>query len=265
MKLRIGCNQIAATIAVLIYLVSALVAPTVARAQNLKCFILTPPEQLLEGVKKVAIMDLAVTAEFHADDPPSQQKKSEVETLLDVLTRKDADKNKQKFSDSGVKLTDMMIALLLEEDRGIHEVDTGFLGLGSKEGKSFQRQSNQCLAVVERSRIAQVLNELQLGQSGFINEAQAAQVGKSSASMPSSPAALPCHAMIAGRRKSARTRKEQVYRGLPQRTVNTSASIRFIKIETGQVIGSKQSSFKSEPEICGEKLTDDLPRQNDGR
>ena len=40
-------------------------------AQSLKCFILAPPEQLLDGVKRIAITDFTVTSSYHADDPPS--------------------------------------------------------------------------------------------------------------------------------------------------------------------------------------------------
>jgi tetratricopeptide (TPR) repeat protein len=239
-----------------------LLISTIAAAQDLKCFILTPPEQLLEGVKKVAIMDFAVTARFHADDPPSQKKKSDAEILLEALVGKDKGKDEQKFADSGVKLADRMIALLLEEDRGIHGVGSGFLGLGdTKDGKSFQQGSRtDVFAVVERSRIAQVLNELQLGQSGLVDEAQAAQVGK----------ILGVDAIITGNLavscddRWSKEEREDKKRGkymvdCHKRTASASASIRFIHIETGQVIGSKQSTYESKPETCSEKMTYDLP------
>ncbi|MCI0699254.1 hypothetical protein L0337_45540 [candidate division KSB1 bacterium] len=257
MKLRLNYNQIVATMALVICGVAALIAPNIARAQNLKCFILTPPEQLLEGVKKVAIMDFTVTTSFHADDPPAKQKKSEVETLLDALTKKDAGKNQQKFTDSGVKLTDMMIARLLEDDRGIHDLGTGFLGLGgTKDGKSFQQGAHtNIFAVVERSRIAQVLNELQLGQSGFIDEAQAAQVGKILGvdAIITGSLSISCEDHWIKREKEREENKKKVKYQVDcnTRAANTSATIRLIQVETGQVIGSRHSEHKDEPERCG--------------
>ncbi len=257
MKFQINAKQIAAALAVAL----SCGVPITAPAQNLKCFILTPPEQLLEGVKKIAIMDFAVTTSYHADDPPSQTKKSDTEILLEALMKKDADKKPQRFSDSGVKLTDRMIALLLEDDRGIHDVGTGFLGFGgTKDGKSFQQGSRtDVFAVVERSRIAQVLNELQLGQSGLIDEAQAAQVGK----ILGVDAIITGNLAVSCEDRWSKAEREDKKRGkylvdCHKRTASVSASIRFIKIETGQVIGSKQSSFTRAPEICGEKMTHDL-------
>src|SRR5574341_647791 len=170
MKRSIGCLRLVSVVTL------AMAAPAMIHAQNLKCFILTPPEQLLEGVKQVAITDLSVTTSFQADDPPGREKKG-ITGLFEKLS--EAGKAPQRFADSGTKLTDMMIALLLQDKRGIEAVGSGFLGLSSKEGKSFQSGARtNVFSVVERSRMQQVMNELQLGQSGAINEAQAAQVGQ---------------------------------------------------------------------------------------
>ena len=39
-----------------------------APAQDLKCFILTPPEQVLPGVKRIAIADFSVAPTYKYDD-----------------------------------------------------------------------------------------------------------------------------------------------------------------------------------------------------
>ncbi len=233
-------------------------APTIVRGQNLKCFILTPPGQLLESVKQVAITDFAVTTSFHADAAPGKEKKGVVGFLEKVS---ESGKNEQRFADSGTKLTDMLIAMLLEDDRGVREVGSGFLGLGKKEGKSFQNGARtNVFGVVERTRLQQVMSELRLGQSGVVNEAQAAQVGK----------LLGVDAIIAGNlsvscddrwvkedREDKKKGKYQV--DCNKRTANVSATIRIIKVETGQVIGSKQSSHKEEPKKCSDNYGNDLP------
>jgi Curli production assembly/transport component CsgG len=250
-----GCTRLFALVMLAVVVIAA---PAIVRGQNLKCFILTPPEQLLEGVKQVAITDFAVTTSFHADDPPGKEKKG----VLGFLEKAgEAGKNNQRFADSGTKLTDMMIAMLLEDDRGVRDVGTGFLGLGKKEGKSFQNGARtNVFGVVERTRLQQVMNELQLGQSGVVNEAQAAQVGK----------LLGVDAIIAGNlsvscddrwvkedREDKKKGKYQV--DCNKRTANVSATIRIIKVETGQVIGSKQSSHKEEPKKCSDNYGNDLP------
>jgi tetratricopeptide (TPR) repeat protein len=171
------------------------------------------------------------------------------------------EKNKQRFADSGFRLTDMMITGLLEEDRGVRDVGSGFLGLGSKEGKSFQQGARtNVFAVVERSRLEQVMKELQLGQSGLIDEAQATQVGKM----------LGVDAIITGNLtvscedrwvKEERQDKNKVKYQVDcnKRVAVASASIRFIKIETGQVVGSKESNNKQEQKKCEGEWSADLP------
>jgi hypothetical protein len=258
MKRRISFHRIFALVFLVACLAATLISPEAVRAQNLKCFILTPPEQLLEGVKQVAITDFTVSTSFHADDPPGKGKRGLLGFIENVA---ESEKNKQRFSDSGVKLTDMMIAALLEDDRGIREVGSGFLGLGSKEGKSFQQGARtNVFAVVERSRLEQVMQELQLGQSGMINEAQAAQVGQM----------LGVDAIIAGNlsvscddrwvkedREDKKKGKYQV--NCNKRVATAGATIRIIKVETGQVIGSKDSRHKEEQKKCEGEWGSDLP------
>ncbi|MDZ7364632.1 MAG: hypothetical protein ONB43_02000 [candidate division KSB1 bacterium] len=232
-----------------IFVAVIFLSPAMSRSQNLKCFILMPPEQLLEGVKQVAITDFGLTTSFHADEEPGKEKKG----LLGLIEKAaESGKGQQRFSDSGVKLTDMMIAHLLQEKRGIEEVGSGFLGLKSKEGKSFQNGARtNVFGVVERGRLQQVLNELQLGQSGVVNEAQAAQVGQ----------LLGVDAIITGNlsvsaedrwikeeRQDKDKKKYQV--DCNKRIANVSATIRLIKVETGQVIGSKQSDHKVDKKKC---------------
>ena len=231
----------------LLFILNLLPAP--GRAQNLKCFILTPPEQLLEGVKQVAILDLAVTTSYQEDAAPGKEKKG----LLGVIEKvAESGKAQQRFSDSGVKLTDMLIAHLLNDKRGVENVGSGFLGLGSKEGKSFQNGARtNVFGVVERSRLQQIMNEQQLGQSGAISEAQAAQVGK----LLGVDAIITGNLSVSAEDRWIKEEREEKNKGKFQvdcnkRVANASATIRIIKVETGQVIGSKQTNHKKDDKKC---------------
>ena len=92
-------------------------------AQNLKCFILTPPDQILAGVKQIAIADFTVTTSFSEDDSPTEKGKKGLDKILSTVEKiSEADKNKGRFSDSGRKLSDAMLSMLIENDRGVREV-----------------------------------------------------------------------------------------------------------------------------------------------
>lgn len=231
-------------------------------AQNLKCFVLTPPEQLLEGVKQVAISDFSVSSNFYADATPAEAKQKGWEKVLGVLEKaSEAGQNKQRFSDSGIKLADLMIAALIEEDRGIRDVGSGFLGLGKKEGKSFQDGARtNVFNVVERGRIAQVLNELQMGQTGIIDESQAAQVGK----LLGVDAIVTGSVSISFEDRWSKEGREDKKKGKYQvdcnkRVASAFATVRIIKVETGQVIGSKDSRNKQESKSCEGEWSSSLP------
>src|SRR5262245_42611337 len=156
------------------------VIATPALTQGLKCFVLTPPEQLLEGVKQVAIGDFTVASHYdYVDDPASRNSSTDDKIRSGTERAGDTKRNQGRFADSGSKLADLMIAALLEKDRGVQDISTGFLGMGKKEGKTFQTGAyTNVFNVVERSQFQKVLDELQLGQSGVVNEATAAQVGQ---------------------------------------------------------------------------------------
>ena len=233
-----------------------------ARAQSLKCFILTPPEQLLEEVKQVAIADFSVTSNYDQDDDPTAKNKKTVDKILSSIEKSgEAERNRNRFADAGSKLADLMIAHLLEEDRGVRDVSSGFLGLGKKEGKTFQTGAyTNVFNVVERSQFERVLNELQLGQSGVVNEATAAQVGQ----------VLGVDAMLIGtlnvsveNRWIKETReeknKEKYEVDCEKLIANVGATVRFVKVETGQVIGSKDSRQKVEKKKCRGEYGSDLP------
>lgn len=217
-----------------------LVAALPASAQDLKCFILTPPEQILPGVKRLAITDFSAISGYKLDE---QRNKT---AMLIGATQ-----NKDRFADTGHRLSDMIIAALLEKDRGVREVSSGFAGLGKKEGKSFQDGAfTNIFTVVERNELQRIMNELALGQSGVINDSAATQVGKilGVEAVVVGTANVDCEEKWLREERKDDGHKKQV--DCEHLTTSASATIRIVRVETGQVIGSKDSRRVHEQKGC---------------
>ena len=239
-----------------------------AWAQDLKCFILTPPEQILEGVQKIAITDFAVTSSYDEQTKPGGSKNiDKILTTIERVSDKSRKDEPQPFPDAGKKLADLLISKLVEADRGVRDVGSGFLGLGRKEGRSFQQGARtNVFVVVERERLDQVLKEMELGQTGLIDESQVGEVGK----------LLGVDAIITGQvnaackdswGKETRTRKknkvEEKYEvWCNSRVATASTTIRIVDVETGQLIGTREASNKQELKKCEGDYGTDLPPAN---
>lgn len=189
-------------------------------SQEIKCFILEPPEQTLIGIKKIAVMD---------------------------------------FNGSyGRVVSDYLISALLEKGRGITTIKGGLFSK-DKEGKTYQNgaQTN-IFTIVERSRLEQVLGEQSLGKSGVIDETQAASLGK----------VLGVDAIIVGTvspiADQTTTREEvSVYRNdqwiktmgdCVTNKVSVETRMRIINVNNGQIIGTKESSYKNADKKCADEL-----------
>ncbi|HNW59419.1 MAG TPA: CsgG/HfaB family protein [bacterium] len=243
----------------MLFLIVCGMSGSAAVAQDLKCFILTPPEQLMEGVRQMAVADFAVTSRYEAEKKPAGKKS--LDKILNTIENVAAgsDKGPQPFADAGKKLADLLITQMVEDDRGVKEVGSGFLGLKRKEGKSFQEGARtNVFVVVERQRMEQLLEEMKLGQSGLIDESQAAQVGK----------LLGVDAILTGQVNAAvndawgsETRtttkgtgknkveeKKEVW--CNKRVATVSATIRLVQVETGQLIGTREATSKQEVKSC---------------
>lgn len=229
-------------------------------AQNLKCFILIPPEQLLRGVQRLGVMDMAVTSRYHRADDRTMGKGKDIEKILGVVTQL-AGKENERFSNCGTKIADHMIAALLEQDRGVREVGSGFLGLGKKEGRSFQSGAHtDIFAVVERSRIEQIIEELKLGQTGLIDESQATQVGRLlgvDAVVNGTVSASSEDRLVTEDREDKKRGKYKV--NCHQRDTSVNAAIRIVHVQTGQVIGSTEKRKNSKEKKCEGEFGADLP------
>jgi hypothetical protein len=235
--------------------------PALTRAQSFRCFVLMPPEQLLDSVKTVAVADFDAGTRYMAESKPASGKQKSLDKILSTIEKvADDKKDQQLFTDSGKKLADLIIAGLLEEDRGVREVGSGFLGLGKKEGRSFQQGARtNVFTVVERARIDQVMEELKLSQTGLIDESQATQVGR----MLGADAILTGNVSVSCDDKwvteTKTENKKQVQVKCNKRVANASATIRIVHVETGQLIGSKEASHKIELKKCDGDYGSALP------
>ena len=254
-KSKIGC--FCQWFILLLFLVSA----TQVQAKKLQCFVLKPPKKILTDVHRIAIVDFAVTSSFHQDNPPSADEKDLEKILAAILKLKESSKKNQLFADGGQKMAEAMISKLLNEKRGIQKIHKGFLGLSSKEGKTFQEGARtNVFAVVERDQVDQVMQELELGQSGLVDEKNAAQVGR----MLGVDAIITGSVNISYRSKWFEEKrtvdKDSSYNvNCNRHRAVVSANLRIIRVESGQIVGSTHSRSKKEYKWCEDHPNKQLP------
>lgn len=191
--------------------------------KKVKVFVLIPPGQILPGVQRIAVLDF---------------------------------EGRRGGNNLGKNFSDYLINKLILPDRGIHAINSGFLGMGKKkEGRTFQEGTfTNVFDVVERSRISQVIEEQQLGMSGLINETQAVSIGK----------VLGVQAIVMGsvdytnkdynsREKRTRTQNKQkvvVTVNCTKRDVHATVRARVIGTESGQILGSTEASTGMSEKKC---------------
>ena len=192
--------------------------------KKIKVFIIEPPEQILPGIKQVAVLDFDGEGNY------------------------------------GKNFSDYLVSTLLMEERGIYDLQSGFLGMGEKkEGKSLQEGTfTNVFTIIERSRMIQILDEQQLGAGGLLDQSQAAQLGQ----------ILGVQALVMGNvsytykdndfqeeRTYTKDKKQYtVYVKCRKRTVSATVRARIIGTETGQILGSKEATRSYEKKECEEDI-----------
>jgi tetratricopeptide (TPR) repeat protein len=219
------------------------------RAQNMKCFVLRPPDRLLDSVKTVAVADFSISTRYISSDKGGNKTIDKILSAIDKA--QDVKRQNDYFLDSGKKLADHIIAGMLDDKRGVHDVGTGFLGLGKKEGRTFiPGARTNVFVVIERDRMDQIMEELKLSQTGLIDENQAVQVGK----MLGADAIITGSVNVAVNDnwvKEKRTSKEKTTEvWCQQRTAKVTATIRITRVETAQLLGSSDASNSQSIKKC---------------
>ena len=171
-------------------------------AQDIECFILTPPETVLVNVTKISILDFT--------------------------------------GEKGKMLAELMVSELFKENRGIKKLGGG-LFQSAREGKTYLKGGRtNIFTVVERTQLERVLQEQNLSNTGIVDDAQAASIGK----------VLGIDAIIMG--SVSYTHKDEPSQNqmidlsgksytqyCTKRTVTADARMKIIDVNSGRIIGTK--------------------------
>lgn len=190
---------------------------------EIKAFVLVPPTNILHGVRRIAVLDFAV--------------------------------DQGGWRESGHKYTDIVITQLLRPDRGIGDVKSGFLGLGSKEGRTLQEGAfTNVFEVVERSRLGQVMAEQRLQVSDWVDQTQAVSFGKllgvDAIIMGSLEFRTSDENWVGERSQRQGNQTVKVPVNCVTRTVGAGFRARVVNTETGSVLATLESSSSVRDQAC---------------
>lgn len=179
-------------------------------AQNVECFVITPPEKPLLNVKKIAILNFS-----------------------------NFDDNSYYHNYGGTAFVDYLTAKLLDEKKGLYNLSSGLFGL--KEGKTFIKSSGiNVFQIIEREQLSNVLREKNFGTEVALDDNQAAEVGK----------VLGVDALITGTVKhiyNSNTSRVKLTDGSStsstENTCSTEITMKVISVSNGQIIATK--TFKN--------------------
>jgi len=194
-------------------------------AQKVQAFVLVPPEQVLAGVHKLAVLDFSSSGDY------------------------------------GATFSGYLIEHLMTADRGIHELKRGLFGMGAAEkGQTKQEGAvTNVFELVERSRLSQVLGEQRLGSSGVVDESQAAQVGKILGVDALVTGSLAVTQADKPERRQYTSEGRTYVVNCIKREVKVTARVRITQVETANILGSAERSGGGKSDKCEPDLADLLP------
>ena len=154
----------------------------------------------------------------------------------------------------GTFLADEIIDYLLREGRGITKVDGGLFKSDQEGVTLIQGGQTNIFAVVERSRLEQVLSEQGIGAQGLVNDAEAAQIGNLLGVQ------VILNGEITASHKDTRSKEEHyTYKDKKKvtyiancvnRTVNVSSSIRVVDSSTGEILATRNTEKEAKDDWC---------------
>jgi tetratricopeptide (TPR) repeat protein len=238
---------------VLLLLVTLFSSPSFSYTK-IKAFVLNPPEQILPGVKRIAVLDFVEESAYENTTEIESAEELGLKVLGEILFG--GGDSQGSNVNHGKNFTDYLISELVLKDRGIREIKTGVFGLGKgREGKTLQQGAfTNVYEVVERTQMDQILQEQKLGLSGAVNENQVTELGK----------LLGVQAMITGSistdqkdsdYKEERTEKvnnKDVTKKVDceKREVNVKVRARIFSTETGRILASTEASESLSKSHC---------------
>lgn len=203
----------------------AIVGSECSYASDIKCFALQPPDQVLVGVKKIAILNFKSNYGFSQADHTVQS----------------------------TSFSDHLTQALLDKGRGITDVKSGFFS--KKEGKTYLSGARTDIyTLIGREELDQILKEQNLGTSGLVDETQAASIGK----------LLGADAIVVGDIVSSSNDERSIgteYQGKQSvsvscltRTAAATVNMRVVSVATGAILFTKESKTTAKDKQCGSNL-----------
>lgn len=212
--------------------------------KKVKCFVLKPPEKVLVGVKRIAVLDFKAEGSKEAEKKIGSTEKLIYQIFSDIKDYKaPADK-----LDYGRRFSDLLISELLKTERGITDIKTGFLGLGSgKNGQSLQKGTfTNIYEVLERTQLLQIIEEKKLSASGMVADDQMIELdgmfGVQAIVMGDVNYTHKDTDYKVSRQKKKGDKKIKYKVNCKKREVKVRVSARIVNAETGQIIGSTGAS-----------------------
>jgi tetratricopeptide (TPR) repeat protein len=189
---------------------------------------LQPPEQVLVGVKKIAVLNFKASYGF---------------TLADHSVQSNS------FSDH-------LTQALLDKGRGITDVKAGLFS--KKEGKTYLSGARTDIyTLIGREELDQILKEQNLGASGLVDETQAASIGK----------LLGADAIVVGDIVSSSSdepsitseynpsSKHSANVSCLTRTAATTVNMKVISVTTGAILFTKEAKTTAKNQKCGSDIS----------
>jgi len=185
-------------------------------SQDIECFVLTPPEKILDKISKVSILDFT--------------------------------------GEKGKDLSELMVSELFKENRGIKMIGGSFFS-SSKAGITYQRGARtNIFTVVERGQLEKVLQEQNLSNTGIVDDTQAAKIGKVlgidaiiTGSVSYTSKDEPSES------KYTDLSGNTVIQRCTKRTVTAQVRMKIIDVNSGQIIGNKDGQSSYYESKCDEK------------
>lgn len=196
--------------------------------KKIKVFVIETPDQVLPGVKQIAVLD------FEGEN------------------------------DLGRNFADYLISQLLASDRGITDVSAGFLR-ARREGRTLQDGAfTNVFNVIERSRMMEVVEEQKLGAMGLLDASQAAQLGQilGVQALVMGNISYTHKDNSFQEKRTYRGKDKKTYTKLVpclERTVTVTVRARIISAESGQIIGVKEASRSNSDKKCEEDIGNVTP------
>ena len=188
-------------------------------AQKVECFVLKAPEKAFYDIQKIGVMEFECENNYRLN----------------------------------TKMTDLVVADLVDQYRGIVDGKSKLLGLKpGKEGQTFVKGvKTDFYQIIEREQLQKVLKEQRLSLSGALDENSAAEVGK----------VLGLDVIIMGNISyTSNDEKGTSLLGLSssgsnclKRTVSMTGTMKIVSVETAQIVGTKKAQASISENKCDDQ------------